>query len=385
LGANYATYAKEGYGGNPYVYACIREIATAIGGIPWLVKRQDNDPSQPDEQIYKHPLVDLIKKPNPRQGWSSFIARAITELYLSGDAFIHAVSVGNGNKVTELRTLRPDRVTPILITKEDGLEGMAYEYRLNGKLVATYDETEVLQLLFWNPLDDLRGLSPMTAAAMSIDMNNEGRKWNQSLLKNQARPSGMLSMKGDVGDDTKVALREWMDKNFAGYLNAGKPMISDNDTTWVNLGYSPTEMDWLSGLDLSAREICAAFNVPEELVGGPRKTYENYNAARKSLYTETVLPLDDMLVDALNNWLVPQFANSDSLYLGYDDSTIEALAEETDKIFARANESTMLSVDERREMVGQKPLGPTGNGDVILVPSTVQPLDLIAGQPGGKE
>ena len=58
----------------------------------------------------------------------------------------------------------------------------------------------VLHMRLFHPLDDHYGLSPIEAAATSIDIHNQASKWNKALLDfdlaqlrwDAARPSGAL-------------------------------------------------------------------------------------------------------------------------------------------------------------------------------------------------
>ena len=50
----------------------------------------------------------------------------------------------------------------------------------------------VLHLKTFNPLNDWYGLSPIEAAAYSIDQHNQAGAWNQAMLQNGARPSGAI-------------------------------------------------------------------------------------------------------------------------------------------------------------------------------------------------
>lgn len=106
-------------------------------------------------------------------------------------------------------------------------------------------------------------------------------------------------------------------------------------------------------------EICAAFNVPPEIIGdGQNKTYSNYQEARASFYEETVLPFTGKFLDTLNAQLVPLFG--DDLVLEIDRDKVEALQENTDSKWSRITEAVkegILSPDEGREELGFSPKG----------------------------
>jgi hypothetical protein len=74
----------------------------------------------------------------------------------------------------------------------------------------------------------------------------------------------------------------------------------------------------------------------------------------------------------LNNWL---FARDSGEFIDFDLSKVPAIADKQDAIWERANKSTYLTTNEKREMSGLEGVGPSG--DTILVPSGVLPLEAI--------
>jgi hypothetical protein len=105
---------------------------------------------------------------------------------------------------------------------------------------------------------------------------------------------------------------------------------------------------------MSILEICAAFGVPPEIVGyGENKTYSNYQEARRALYEDAVIPMLNKIRDKFNADLVPKFGGN--LYLDFDLSGIEALQENRDAVYTRAEnayKSGLLMLDEARFEIG---------------------------------
>ena len=102
---DYAGLAREGYTRNPIVYRCVRLISEAASSVPWLLY-------QGRHELNRHPLLDLLASPNPRQSGAEFLEELYGHLLVSGNAYIEAVAVGNA--VRELYCLRPDRVKAAL-------------------------------------------------------------------------------------------------------------------------------------------------------------------------------------------------------------------------------------------------------------------------------
>src|SRR5689334_16581378 len=56
--------------------------------------------------------------------------------------------------------------------------------------------------------DDLYGMSPVEVAAMLIDVQKAGQKWNLGLLNNMARPGGAWVTDALLGDTEYKGLKE---------------------------------------------------------------------------------------------------------------------------------------------------------------------------------
>lgn len=360
--ANYESFAKEGYMANSIAHACIREISGAAAGVPLALFRQRGSKV---EEVESHGILELLDHPNPMQGRFAFIEALIAFLYLSGNTFIEAVGPETG-RPRELYNLRPDRMG--IIPDRFNLVG-GYVYQV-GQEKATFNIDEVMHQRLWHPIEDFVGLSPIQVAALAIDKMNQGNMWNAALLQNMAVPSGQLVSKKPLNDDQFNRLKSEMRETFSGVANARNPVLLEDEMEWKEMGVNPKDMDFIKGLNLSAMEITQVYNMPPELVGLQPATYQNRKEARKALYTEVVCPALQRLVDGLNTWLIPKFGDT-SLFLAVDKDGIEALSEDRDSLWKRA-EAKFLTVNEKRELVGYDKVQ---DGDVILVQAGLTTLE----------
>lgn len=362
----YDQLAMEGYQKNVVAYRCISLVSRNAAGVPWVVFRGKGASR---ERLHDHPLVDLLNKPNPQQGGAALFETAFAFYLIAGNSYIEAAGPSGGEPL-ELWNLRPDRMRVV-----PGLQGLpsAYRYQVNGtsfdyKADALTGQSQILHMKSFHPLDDWYGMSPMEAAAFSIDQHNEAAKWNAALLQSSGRPSGALVYKpahpealdtltGEQRDTLKAEIEQY----FSGSGNAGRPMVLEGGLDWREMGLSPKDMDWLAGKDVSAREIALAFHVPPQLIGiDGSLTFANFEQARLALFDDAVLPLLDHMRDALNNWLSPRFG--DDISIGYDADAIEALAPRREKTWSRLAACDFMTVNEKRQALG---MSPVAGGDVI--------------------
>lgn len=368
---NYENFAREGYASNVYVFACIRLIAQACSGIPWLLYEL-NSKGELEELDENHQLLKRWKHPNPQEGFGAWFEKVVSFLLLSGNTYIERTLPRASDKL-ELYSLRPDRMK--VVPGDFNNPILRYEYTVNG-IATPIDPELILHIKFFNPLDDFYGMSPIEAAARSIDQNNESRKWNVSLLQNSAQPSGILTTDQTLTEETRGILREQARELYGGSGNAGDIFVAEAGLKYQPTGLSPLDMSWLEGAKLSAREIAIAYNVPPELIGdNSAKTYSNYGEARKALYEETVLPLMDFLKGAFNNWLIPLWG--ENLYLDYDKDSIEALQENQTELYTRmfgAVDRGIITRNEARWMLGFEAVKVDG-ADKLYIPFSLTPLD----------
>lgn len=360
--------ADEGYTQNPPVFRAINIISTAVAGIPWLLYQRRGTAKRGIE-IETHPLLDLMAHPNESQGWGKFAEAYVSYLYIAGNSYLWANRPKKGGAPVELWTMRPDRMR-VLPDAKQFVGG--YTYEINGQR-QDFDKASILHTKTFAPLDDWYGMSPLVVAARSIDIRNAGGDWNLALLQNSGRVPGFFVSKERMGDTQFERMREQLLDRYTGTRNVGLPGLLEDGVSWVANGMNPTDMDWLQLSREVSRDIAMALGVPSELIGdSTNKTYSNYSEARASLYTETVLPLMDVIRDELNRWLVPMFDST--LYLDYDKEDIEALQEQRGRLYQWVSMASFLTVNEKRTILNY-PDRP--EGDVIVVPVASATLDEV--------
>ena len=348
-------FAEEGYRRNVVAYRAINMVATAAASVPWkLAERR----ARSTRFLDQHALLTLLNRPNPLQGGTELWEALIADRMISGNAYLHAIGP-KGEAPLELHVLRPDRVAIIPGT---GGVPKAYRYTIDQRSVditvdAITGQSRVMHFKTFHPLDDWYGMSPMEAAAYSIDQHNQCGAWNQALLQNGARPSGALMVKteqgepGTLNDAQFTRLRQQLDEQFSGSQNAGKPLLLEGGLEWKEMSLSPKDMDFVSIKNASARDVALAFGVPPQMLGIPGdNTYANLQEARLAMWEQTILPLLEHLTDALNNWLVPMFDTA--LELSLDRDAVPVLAAKRDAFWDRISKADFLSDDEKRKLLG---------------------------------
>ena len=305
---DYAALAREGFARNAIVYRSVRMIAEAAAAVPWLLY-------DGADELDDHPLLALLARPNRRQAGTEFREALCGHLLVAGNAYVEAVAVDGS--VRELHALRPDRMK--VVPGPDGWPE-AYEYSVGGRTARYTDPGEgglppILQLSLFHPLNDHYGFAPIEAAQVALDIHNAAGAWNKALLDNSARPSGALVYQakdgGNLSAEQFERLKAELETSFIGAAHA------DN-------------------------------------------TYSNYKEANLAFWRGTVLPLLGRIAAARGGRLGPAFG--ERLRLSFDADQVDALSAEREAVWARVEEATFLTVNEKRAAVGY---GPVAGGDGV--------------------
>ena len=357
---DYKQFAQEAYVKNVIAHRAIDMVSTAASSIKIELYSVNSKGTRKEEKI--HPILQILKKPNPACATSDFFQALYNYYQISGNVFIQSVGAKD-LPPTELHLLRPDRMA-IIAGKGAIPEG--YRYTVGNQtrdfpVDKITGKSRILHIRKFNPLNDWYGLSSVEAAAYSIDQHNQSGAWNQSLLQNGARPSGALVVRSDangggiLSSDQYSRVKQQIDEQFSGPTNAGRPLLLEGGLEWKEMSMTPKDMDFVQAKNSSARDIALAFGVPPQLLGIPGdNTYSNLQEARLALWEQTVVPLVQRTIDSLNNWLIPFFANG--LELIPDTDSITALAASNQAIWDRVEKASFLTDDEKRAAVGYFPI-----------------------------
>lgn len=356
----YDRLADEGYRKNIVAYRAIQLVSRNAACVPFALYRGRGAARF---RLEDHPLLSLLRQPNPMQGTAEFFEAVYAYYLIAGNSYIEAV-MPKGEAPRELWALRPDRMR--VVPAESGVVA-AYRYQLGQKHVDYAADpfsgrADILHLKSFHPLDDWYGMSPLEAAAVSVDQHNDAAKWNASLLQASGRPSGALVFRpahADAADTLSEAqrrsLREELEAHYSGSAHAGRPLVLEGGLDWREMSLSPKDMDWLAGKDVSAREIALAFHVPPQLIGVDGSlTFANFEQARLALYDDAILPLLQHITAELNAWLVPHFG--DDLHIDLDLDKVEALAPRREKTWERISGAGFMTINEKRAALGLAPL-----------------------------
>lgn len=382
--SDYKAFSEDGYRKNVVAYACINVLANALSNAPLLLRRRLANGDM--EDVTKHPVLDLLKKPNPMKSWVEVQIEYWSFWLMTGNSYLCVVGPNPNSSPAELWVLRPDkmRVTP----GKNGVP-LSYVYRPASIEftfpVDTNGKSAILHRKRFNPDSEWYGLSPLEAAAMAVDTLNTAATWNMKLLQNTAKPSLAITVKGSLTSDQYDKLKKDISANYEGAWKAGKPIILGESIDVKPISWSPAEMDFLNSKKTSMNDVAMVFGVPGQMVGVEgSQTYANWEQARLAMYEDVVLPLRRADAERLTQWLLPSFGkDAASLEFCVDEECLDALEPRRAERWKRAGEATWLTVNEKRELTGYDAVTDESENpaDQIFIQSSLVPLGDEADEP----
>ena len=355
--SGYHNLAKEGFMNNVIVNRAVSMIAKNASSIDLLFYEIQGENRGKVELSDQDDIVRLLNRPNKKLGKVLFIEYLLLYFLICGNAYIYA-QINEDGSLDSLELLRPDRVK---IEPDNFGESIIYEYAIDEKTynirVSENDKkSALLHIKNFHPLDDYYGFSNLESAKDIVEQYNECVKWNRSLVKNGARPSGAIIVKNENGtggsltDEQFEQIRSQL-QNYSGEDNAGRMLILEGGLDWREMSVSPRDMEFLETKNGAARDIALSLGVPPQLLGiKGDNTYNNVAEARLAFWEETVLPLLNGTLNEISCWL-SRLVDREIL-ISYDKDTISALSSKRSEIWNSMKNSDFITTSEKREMLG---------------------------------
>jgi HK97 family phage portal protein len=354
----------DSYKTNPIVHRCVSLIANSASHIPWQLFSHKKTGSR--ELVSYHPILHMLRAPNPEKSGADFFIENISNLLLYGNSYM-LLDVPEGEKsYAKLYNIHPSLVKQMISSGK--LVGYEVSGADNSKQRYGIDpstrKSRILHLHNYNPFSSNEGISALSCAAKAIHLHSRVGDWNKSLLKNSVRPSGALVCSGDNGhltDEQFERLEKQFYENFSGVGNSGKPLILEGGLQWQETSLGAKFDKFIDLKDSTARDIAIAFNVPPQLMGiNGDNTYSNMQEARYALWEENIIPLLDKYADALSAWF--SYWYQDDFIIDFDKEAISALSERREKLWSKIAKADFMTINEKRAALGLKGIS---GGDVF--------------------
>ncbi len=379
-------YINNGYLGNDTIYSIISQSARKFASIPVYVykvkdkkalkrykaviqgdlnipgayeKAMDLRKKALEEADESNPIAKLLKHPNENEGQSTFLEKAFIYRSACGGTPIYVNRGGMENGIPlEMENLPAQYLQ---IQGDGTLFGISRYVILTTNI--SLDKSQVIYWKYANPDFHpsgfhLYGLSPLRAAAMTMQANNDSLRAMVAMFQNGGA-RGLLYQDGGNEEltTTEVArLQEVTDYKINNNAAKSKVVITPVKLGYVNIGLDAVDMDLLKAMGMTSDKLCNVYSFPPGLLN-PSATYDNRNADMKYYITNKIVPEWNAFRDELNNQLIPMYnGRMDDYFIDYDISDLPEMQEDFTKLSVSLQNADWLTDNEKRERTRYEPI-----------------------------
>ncbi|MBC8094082.1 MAG: phage portal protein, partial [Pseudonocardia sp.] len=359
---NVARAVQEGFQGNPWIFRSVEVICYTALNQQIVLRQGDGVTGTPlaARRDTSRLLYRLNKRANPWETAKLWRYRLLAQWLLSSKGLFVEVARNNSGGYALLHLLDPDLTDPIPSkTSPIGSFQMRTTVGDSGRIyneLPPFDpDSSASNSVLWirspHPTIMHRGMSPMEAAGLSIDLDRYARLYNRNYMQSGGRPDGILAIKGIAEWDTI----ERLEAKFNDTSSQGKTTAIQADAMdYKDLSTAPRDMQWSEVMDRMKREATMVFGVPESMMGDASgRTFDNADAEYAIFWEHRMGPLLALLDDQLDVLTPGGF--DDELYLRHDTSDVWVLSRhkraEQDRAAADLGRGA-ITIDDYRERIG---------------------------------
>jgi HK97 family phage portal protein len=354
------------------VFTATKYIADAISAIPIILEDKKGD------FIYEHKVLNLLKNPNPFTDGSLFLKELSAFYVLTGNAYIDITG--------EKEPIELNIISPNCISIQAASDGYAEIYSRssnssNSQFIRQQDKrfidkrgNEIIHLRDFNPnfSTELTGASSFAGCQLEISQYVLTSIHNNALLNNGARPSGILTYKGnDMSPEQAQGLKQIINEKLSGARNAGSPAFFSGDIQWQQISESMRDMDFPTLKKSVSEAIYSAVKIPLPMISPENMSFANMDASKYLFYDNAVLPIFKRILDFLTRKLLTRYKQTENLKFSFDLSSIEALENRKLESVKTLAEIGILSNNELRTIIGFEAIS---GGDTIYKPANSLPI-----------
>lgn len=364
----FADYA-EVYGCYAWVHKAVSLLAGAVATLPVEVVDRNG------KAIPGHPVSELLRMVNDRMSPADLWQSWVIHMLLSGEECQEIVPDSRG-RPAEIWPRRPDLVAVVPDVSPA---------RLYYPSVALYvfeelkiEPEHMIHSRFYNPLSPWRGLAPIAAVREGIAIDLFAQAWSKTFLKRGARPDYALVAPQGITNTERQQYEMKLAAKFGGVDGWHKPIVLEEGVTDIKVfSFPPKDIEWLQQREFARDEVAAIFNVPDEMMGFGKDTYENFQTAERVFWRLGVMPLATHRDTSLTHHFTKVWGLlKPGEVVRTDASGVAALQ---DDVGPRIEQGARLwgmgvpfdRVDERLGLG----IGPIPGGDVGYLPFSVAPAD----------
>lgn len=319
------------------VYQCITAIAEDVAKYEPVFFRKDG--RNGEKKPTTHPFQQVLENPNPNTSQFELFEATQSFIELTGEAFWYVLVGERTRTPMELDLIRPDRVK-VAIDKETG-DVAGYTVMTDSGTEVPLEVDEVIHFKTFNPMNPYRGLGTVQAGLLYIETENSTSLFQRNFMKNQATPSGVLELKGNISKEAFNKVKKIWKEQQAGLANVGKTLfIRNTDAKFTKVGLSLSDIDMAALKKITDEKVRGMFRVPKPLLGDTDQNGLGRNniEAIEYVFEKRVIDPKFVRIDDTLRLAVRKYYNDKSIYIDHVSQIPEdkeAMLAEDDKAVGR--------------------------------------------------
>jgi HK97 family phage portal protein len=262
------------------VYACVSTIGAAVRAMPLEVDLDSGNGVLRQQRSSR--LWGLLHdQPNPEQPAGEMWEGTTWDLLLRGNGFLFPEREPSGR----VRHLWPLPVGRVEVGRDWRTGRKVYQVSAGDSRDAVRFSgmtTDLIHIKGDPGPDPLLGVPVIRRLREDIGRSLSEDRHAATMMRNQGRPSGLLSVKGRLDPERKKRLAADWDAAHGGARRAGRTAVLEEEATWEPVVMTAADMELVRQRSISRENVAIAFRLPGDmlLAGAQANLHYSSDASR---------------------------------------------------------------------------------------------------------
>lgn len=402
-------YIGKGYMQVPAVYECVDLIMKKIQSVPVLTYRVKSVQKQKKyenllksdniadraraflmkEEVYEEVAIDgiqrLLERPNDLQNWDDFIGLITILVLTSGNSLVYGNSgTESSKKWGEVWALpfSPNNYNIISGGVMKPVNGYQVNYNA-GEYRMSFSAGEIKHVKTINPVFDtqgqwLYGMSPLRPYLMQLIRDKYGNEQANKILYNGAN-FGYISPKQPIDSpsaEQKQHMKEQIREIIQSKDSVSRYIPSSVPLEWTPIGLGTADMGLLELANASREDIYRGYHVPLTYASNSQSTYNNSNDHKKRLIYDAVVPVMDLIMQHLADFICSPY--KEKIILKADYMSLSELSEDMKELTEWLEKAWWLTGNEKRAAQGYSEIDDEDMKKILVNKNMANIMDVAA-------
>ena len=274
---------------------CISPIAAAhriytnsMSVMPWIIRQRQGD----ERHEVDHPLSRVLKV-RANEAMTPYVCDKIvmSNAFWYGIGFAYPLRDKNGD-VTEIIPLPSDGYTRYY-DRDSGSTWYAFAIQPDdpySKALQRKFEASELLLHFYETFDGVHGKGMLHIARDTIALDSTAQKYGQRFYRNAARPSGVISVEGELDEAPRKIVRDDFEAMTSGLDNAFRVVVLDHGMKYTPMGLNQRDAQYIETRAFTVQEVARFTGIPEYMLQTGKQSYQSNEQQQLDFLQNTLMP-----------------------------------------------------------------------------------------------